>query len=113
MLPAFTAGPLMPQKSRQTRVPRASAAEEAPLLVSELGVDYSKLKEALQASDFKEADAETRRLLIELAGPAAKTRGWVYFTEVRNIPDADMETIDSLWQHFSGGKFGFVPQRKV
>merc|ERR1719343_1699043 len=119
MLPAFSVGrgrprgPMMLQGSRKTHVPRASVVEEAPQLVTEQGVDYSKLKEALQASDFKEADAETRRLLIELAGPAARTRGWVYFTEVRNIPDADMETIDSLWQHFSGGKFGFVPQRKV
>jgi len=81
--------------------------------VSEHGADYSALKGALEKGDFREADAETRRLLIELAGPAAKTRGWVYFTEVRSIADADMNTIDNLWQHFSGGKFGFVPQRKV
>jgi hypothetical protein len=87
--------------------------EEAPQLVTELGVDYSRLRDLLEVKDFKEADAETRRLLIELAGPAATKRGWVYFNEVRSIPDADMQTIDTLWQHFSGGKFGFVPQRKV
>jgi len=103
----------MPQRSRVTRVPRAGAVAEAPQLLSQIGVDYSELKDLLEEGDFRGADAETRRLLIELAGPAAKARGWVYFTEVRNIPDTDMETIDSLWQHFSGGKFGFRPQRKV
>jgi len=121
LLPAFiSAGrsPVLglaaaPQRSRQARVARASAADDAPELVSEHGADYSALKGALEKGDFREADAETRRLLIELAGPAAKTRGWVYFTEVRSIADADMNTIDNLWQHFSGGKFGFVPQRKV
>jgi hypothetical protein len=119
MLLAFSAGrgnsrgPMMPQTPRRTNVPRASVVEEAPQLVTELGVDYSRLRDLLEVKDFKEADAETRRLLIELAGPAATKRGWVYFNEVRSIPDADMQTIDTLWQHFSGGKFGFVPQRKV
>ena len=46
------------------------------------GVDYSKLRDLLAARNFREADDETRALLITLAGPEAEKRNWVYFTEV-------------------------------
>ena len=49
------------------------------------GEDYSVLLGHLQGKDFQKADDETRALLIRLAGPDAVKRGWVYFTEVRNL----------------------------
>jgi len=85
----------------------------APPLESERNMDYSTLRDLLAAEDFKAADAETRRLLIVVAGLAAEKRGWVYFSEVKSIPVADMTTIDGLWQHFSKGKFGYAAQKKI
>jgi len=85
----------------------------APPLQSERSIDYSKLRDLLAAEDFKAADAETRRLLIVVAGLAAEKRGWVYFSEVKSIPVADLTTIDGLWQHFSNGKFGYAAQKKI
>lgn len=85
----------------------------APSLESEKGVDFTVLRDLLQVGDFKAADAESRRLLIELAGEAALCRGWVYFAEVRRIPVTDFNTLDNLWQFYSKGKFGFVAQRKI
>jgi len=85
----------------------------APPLESEKSIDYSKLRDVLAAEDFKAADAETRRLLIVLAGVAAEKRGWVYFAEVKRIPVVDLTTINGLWQHFSNGKFGYAAQRKI
>jgi len=85
----------------------------APPLESERSIDYSKLRDLLAAEDFKAADAETRRLLIVLAGVAAEKRGWVYFSEVKSIPVLDLTTVDGLWQHFSKGKFGYAQQRKI
>mmetsp|Transcript_88233 Transcript_88233/g.234291 ORF Transcript_88233/g.234291 Transcript_88233/m.234291 type:complete len:311 (-) Transcript_88233:292-1224(-) len=89
------------------------AAEEGPSLASSAGICYSALRGALASGDFKAADAETRRLLIEIAGEAARKRGWIYFSEVKGMPEQDMSTIEGLWQHYSQGKFGFVAQRKI
>lgn len=85
----------------------------SPELLSEKGVDYSVFNETLASGDFKAADAESRRLLIELAGPAAVKRGWVYFAEVKTFPETDMKTMDALWRFYSDNKFGFTEQRKV
>ena len=49
------------------------------------GQDYSSLQSSLRNGDFQKADDITRQKLIELAGPGAVKRGWVYFTEV-SIP---------------------------
>lgn len=56
---------------------------------SDLGLDYGKLEELLKAQDFKAADAETRKLLIAMAGKEATKRGWVYFAEVKQIPEKE------------------------
>jgi hypothetical protein len=46
------------------------------------GVDYEPLREALKEGDFLKADDIHRKKLIEVAGPAAQERGWVWYTEV-------------------------------
>jgi hypothetical protein len=45
-------------------------------------MDYIKLRDLLAEGKFEAADDETRALLIQLAGPGAVDRKWVYFTEV-------------------------------
>mmetsp|Transcript_7740 Transcript_7740/g.14010 ORF Transcript_7740/g.14010 Transcript_7740/m.14010 type:complete len:217 (+) Transcript_7740:71-721(+) len=97
---------------RMSKLPRAAEEATTAELASEAGMDYTKLKDLLSGGDYKEADAETRRLLIELGGKEAVKRGWVYFAEVRAIPATDIATIDNLWQEHSGGKFGYSKQRK-
>lgn len=47
------------------------------------GVDYEPLRQALREKDFLTADDIHRKKLIEVAGAAARERGWVYFSEVR------------------------------
>lgn len=78
-----------------------------------MGIDYTTLRDTMAAGDFKAADAEHRRLLIEIAGEAARKRGWIYFSEVRKMPELDLSTLEGLWQYYSKGKFGFVAQRKI
>jgi len=53
-----------------------------PFSYPQLGIDYSKLRDHLGAGEWREAEDETRALLIRMAGPEAVKRGWVYFTEV-------------------------------
>ena len=53
----------------------------------------------------------TRDALIVLAGSKAKGRDFVYFSEVKNIPNTDLATMERLWTKFSGGKFGYSVQK--
>lgn len=46
-----------------------------------------------------------------ISGAKAKGRDFVYWTEVKNIPNTDLATIERLWQQFSGGKFGYSVQK--
>ena len=60
------------------------------------GIDYTKLRDLLQAREYRQADDETRALLIRLAGEGAVKRGWVYFAEVKSLPIKDLQTMDNL-----------------
>ncbi len=97
------------------------AAAGIPLLsiplLSGAEVDYTPLQVALGTGDLQQADNLTRRLLCQAAsyptGSGAAMRGWLYFTEVRRIPVADLQTVDQLWRAVSADRFGFSVQRRI
>ncbi|XP_060172104.1 tetrapyrrole-binding protein, chloroplastic [Lycium barbarum] len=74
---------------------------------------FTVLEQHLSAQDFRQADEETRRLLIVLAGEAATKRGYVFFSEVKFINASDLKEIDSLWRKYSDNKFGYTVQKKI
>lgn len=80
---------------------------------TQLGIDYSKLRDHLAAGQWREAEDEHRAVLMKMAGADAVKRGWVYFSEVKSIPDVDMQTLDRLWAAASAGKFGFAVQKEI
>lgn len=82
-------------------------------LESDRQIDYRLLQQLLAEGDFQTADSLTRQKLCELAGVAAVSRKWLYFTEVEQFPSTDLHTINSLWWVHSEGKFGFSVQRKI
>ncbi len=82
-------------------------------LASDCGADYAPLQLLLAQHDFQEADRLTSQLLCRAAGPQSAQRGWLYFTEVDQIPVTDLRTINALWLAYSGGKFGFSVQREI
>lgn len=82
-------------------------------LDSESGIDCEPLQQMLIQQDFEAADRLTSQKMCEAAGSAAVARGWVYFTEVAQIDNADLNTINLLWLVYSEGKFGFSVQRKM
>mmetsp|Transcript_16092 Transcript_16092/g.32825 ORF Transcript_16092/g.32825 Transcript_16092/m.32825 type:complete len:222 (+) Transcript_16092:124-789(+) len=82
-------------------------------LPSAKNMDYVPLATMLATGQLAEADQFTRDALIELAGSREAGRTFVYFTEVKNIPETDLATIERLWLKFSGGKFGYSVQRKI
>ena len=81
--------------------------------LKQMGVDYAPFRDLLKSGEWEKADDEHRRLMCVLAGEEAEDREWVYFTEVKNMPVTDLKTIDALWSHFSGGRYGFAIQRKL
>ncbi|XAR48712.1 hypothetical protein NMG60_11031616 [Bertholletia excelsa] len=76
-------------------------------------ISFDLLQQHLVAKNYRQADEETRRLLIVLAGEAAQKRGYVFFSEVQFIPEADLKAIDELWRQYSDNKFGYSIQRRI
>ncbi|XP_076922227.1 tetrapyrrole-binding protein, chloroplastic-like [Bidens hawaiensis] len=74
---------------------------------------FDVLERLLEAQDFQEADNETRRLLIALAGEGAQKRGYVFFSEVQFINKTYLETMDTLWRTHSNNKFGYSVQKRI
>eukprot|EP01025_Chloroclados_australasicus_P028761 TRINITY_DN2849_c0_g1_i1.p1 TRINITY_DN2849_c0_g1~~TRINITY_DN2849_c0_g1_i1.p1 ORF type:complete len:259 (-),score=18.24 TRINITY_DN2849_c0_g1_i1:218-970(-) len=100
------------EEQQAQQVDTKTAIEEVELK-SGKGIDYSQLKQYLLDEDFQKADDETRAKLIEIAGEGAKGRGWVYFSEVKSIPQEDLQTMDNLWKASSNGNFGYSVQKQL
>merc|ERR1711865_1152207 len=81
-------------------------------LPSDCGMDYIPLATMLATGQFEEADQFTRDALIIISGSKDKGRDFVYFTDVKRIPNTDLATIERLWKKFSNGKFGYSVQKK-
>lgn len=82
-------------------------------LPSDREIDYQPLQEQLTREDFLKADRETAQRLCELGGEMALKRKWLYFTEAARLPVTDLRTINTLWQVYSEGKFGYSVQREL
>lgn len=108
------AGSHVSRRSAESRICAVGGASATDVsLESEAGISYQKLQELLAAGEWELADEETRRLIIVLAGENAVKRKYVFFSEVKFMPGADLSTIDRLWRVYSNGKFGYSVQRKI
>jgi hypothetical protein len=77
-------------------------------MVSAVGMDYIKLRDLLAAKKWKEADIETRRVMLKVAG-----RTWLDTESIKKFPCEDLRTIDQLWVKYSNGRFGFSVQKRI
>ena len=80
---------------------------------SAIDLKYKDLQLNLLKQDFEEADRLTSVYLRKLAGRVAENRGYVFYSEVKDMPGEDLVTIDRLWNIYSQGKFGFSNQAKL
>jgi GUN4-like len=80
---------------------------------SAAGLDYGPLQRDLLLQNYEAADRLTSEALRQLAGPEARRRGYVYYSEVAAMPAADLESIDRLWLVYSRGRFGFSVQGRL
>jgi hypothetical protein len=84
---------------------------ETTRLVSAVGMDYINLRNLLAAKKWKEADEETRRVMLKVAGREEK--GWLHEKSIDKFPCEDLRTIDQLWVKYSNGRLGFRVQKRI
>ena len=80
-------------------------------LRSQAGVDYTKLRHLLATEQWEEADAETKELMLTVAG--REKEGLLDRKSGETFPCADLCTIDQLWVKYSRGRFGFSVQKRI
>jgi hypothetical protein len=78
-------------------------------LRSAVGYDYTKLRDLLANQKWKEADEETEKAMLTVAG---RDDSLLEIEDIDNFPCEDLRTIDRLWLKFSNGKFGFSVQKE-
>ncbi|BAQ60181.1 serine/threonine kinase [Geminocystis sp. NIES-3708] len=71
---------------------------------------YGKLKNYLQKGDFRNADEETSRIMLEVTGEERET---LTPNDVSKYPCNSLFVIDEIWQKYSDKKFGFSVQLKA
>jgi hypothetical protein len=80
-------------------------------LESEVGINYTSLRDLLAAGKWKEADGKTYRLVIKAAN--REEEGYLYSDDWLNFPCKDLRTIDQLWVQYSNSRFGFSIQKQI
>ena len=91
------------------------AVDENSLISARTGIDYTKLRNLLEAKKWSEADLHTYQLVEQIV-KSAKQQNKHVFIELKTIANfscPDVRTIDALWKKYSDNKFGFSPQQKV
>ena len=72
---------------------------------------YHKLRDLLAAGEWKEADRETARVMLQVA--SREKEGWLRVEDRENFPCEDLRAIDKLWVKYSNGRFGFSVQKRI
>ena len=80
-------------------------------LISERGVDYSRLRDLLAAGKWRDADRETGSVMLKAASKVRK--GWLRSYDIKKFPCTDLQIIDSLWRNYSNERFGFTIQKRI
>jgi hypothetical protein len=80
-------------------------------LSSECNVNYTRLRDLLKAQQWQEANQETKRVMLQVAG--CEKEGWLDSNAIDCFPVTDIRTIDQLWVKYSNSRFGFSIQKKI
>ena len=72
---------------------------------------YEKLANYLAAGEWRKADEETTRAMLQVA--QREEEGWLRAEDIDRFPCTDLRTIDRLWVHYSQGRFGFRVQKEI
>lgn len=79
-------------------------------LKSEKGINYTRLRDLLNAGEWEAADRETADQMFKVMG---KYLWNVRSGDLLSFPCVDLKTIDQLWVKYSNGKWGFSVQKQI
>lgn len=93
--------------------PSSSETTATPtnLISPETRINYLSLQKLLAAQQWRQANDETRRLMLQAA--QREQQGWLTTADIDKIPCWDLRTIDNLWKQYSGDRFGFSVQYPI
>jgi serine/threonine protein kinase len=95
----------IPSVLTQSQRPDCSA------LNSEVGVDYTKLRDLLAKKKWKEADQETWVVMCLVVSKSSNS--YLFNSDIQKFPCEDLWTIDQLWMKYSQRRFGFSVQKQI
>jgi serine/threonine protein kinase len=72
---------------------------------------YQRLEALLKEGKWREADIETGKVMLQVAG--REKEGWLNVQSIDNFPCEDLRVIDQLWVKYSDGRFGFSVQKRI
>ena len=91
--------------------PTRTTPSQLTLISATTGVDYGRLGKLLEEGQWKEADRETLRTMLQAVDREEKS--WLRTEDIKNFSCEDLRIIDRLWLEFSEGKFGFSLQKDI
>jgi len=91
-------------------IPKPAGAETTRV-ISAVGMDYINLRNLLAAKKWQEADEETERVMLKVAG--REKERWLNVESIDKFPCEDLRTIDQLWVKYSNGRFSFSVQKRI
>jgi DNA-binding Xre family transcriptional regulator len=110
-----SAPPGLAESEEAIAKPHRESTEAVDASVRELnpktGVDYDRLRNLLAIGKWREADEETRSLILCLV--CREIEGSLRARDINKLPSQDLQTIDKLWVKYSGGRFGFSVQKRL
>ena len=72
---------------------------------------YHSLEKLLQNKKWKEADLETKYIMLKFAGRI--DQGWLDKSSLENFPTKVILQIDQRWRQYSDERFGFATQKRI
>lgn len=105
---------IVPMSQGLAQLPSQDASEpkgEFALISPTTGVDYTPLRNLLQAQKWRDANDRTLTLMLQAADRAAQ--GWLTTQNIETMACWDLQTIDGLWKAYSQGRFGFSVQLPI
>jgi serine/threonine protein kinase len=96
---------------KQEKLPLVLLQNITDDLTSNVGVDYTYLRNLLASGEWKDADAETVNVMLQAAKRTKE--GFIDLPSIKSFPCADLLTINRLWVKYSNGNFGFSVQKNI
>ncbi|MCC3436370.1 GUN4 domain-containing protein [Microcoleus sp. PH2017_05_CCC_O_A] len=109
--PLTSENPTKTNKSPQAAPSNPTSIEPDVPLKSERGVDYTKLRDLLATEEWAEADEETNRIMLLIAGK--EKIGYFDIFDIKENFCEDFRTINQLWIKYSNDNFGFSIQKFI